>query len=289
LIKKPNKIKEAKIGGKGMLRGLYNASTAMQVESARLDTIANNLANAQTVGYKKDKMVSQSFPEVLTARLKNDPNAQIKPYNIIGTINHGVHIDQVKTDWGQGPLQQTENPTDLALFGNGFFVVRTGQNAIQYTRDGSFAVDAAGYLVDSNGNRVQAYDNAGFRDINVGGSDFTVDLSGNVYNVQNQYVGTMAVVDFYANNPATGQLEVVRDDALEKVGDNLYVVYDNQNYQPTPVATTIKQGYRETSNVDLNEEITNMMEVYRHYESAQRIASMIDQTLDKTVNEVGKV
>lgn len=264
-----------------MLRGLYNATTAMQVETARLNAIANNIANAETTGYKKDKMVSQSFPDVLVARIGNKAGAVIRPFDIIGSINHGVHVDQVKTDWFQGPLQQTDNTTDLALTGNGFFVLRVGEgeNDYRYTRDGAFAVDADGYLVNQNGYRVQGYDDQNeFVDILVGNERFSVDPAGDIYTDQQQYAGTIAVEDFEN-----------RDDALEKAGDNLYVVYDPEQYQSHPVGTGIKQGHIEVSNVDINKEITDMMEVYRHYESAQRIVSMLDQTLDKTVNEVGRV
>ncbi|MDK2902492.1 MAG: flagellar basal-body rod protein FlgF [Clostridiales bacterium] len=262
-----------------MLRGLYNATTAMQVETARLNAIANNMANAETTGYKKDKMVSQSFPDVLVARIENKAGASIRPFDIIGSINHGVHVDQVKTDWLQGPLQQTDNVTDLALTGNGFFVLRVGENDYRYTRDGAFAVDGEGYLVNQNGYRVQRYDEQNeFADILVGNERFSVDPAGNVYTDQQQYVGAIAVVDFED-----------RDGALEKAGYNLYVVYDPEQYQYQFAGAGIKQGYLEVSNVDINKEMTDMMEVYRHYESAQRIVSMLDQTLDKTVNEVGRV
>lgn len=261
-----------------MLRGLYNAATAMQVETERLNTIANNIANAQTVGYKMDKMISQSFPDILVAKLDNAADAIIRPFDCIGYINHGVHVDQVITDWMQGPLQQTDNPTDMALMGDGFFVVNTPLG-YRYTRDGAFGVDAQGYLVTHDGYRVQGYveGNETLADIPVGNDRFSVDAAGNIYDDQHQYVATIATVDF-ADRGAIG-----------KIGGNLYVNYDPQNNPAQLVAAGIKQGYIEMSNVDINKEMTDMIEVYRHYESAQRVVSMLDQTLDKTVNEVGKV
>jgi flagellar basal-body rod protein FlgG len=158
----------------------------------------------------------------------------------------------------------------VALEGDGFFVVNTS-DGIRYTRDGAFAVTSGGYLVNSEGNYIQGTNG----NIYVGGGDFTIDEQGYV-SVDGQTVNKLLLVTF---DDLTG---------LEKVGSNMFA----QGSAGTPQEATdckVKQGSLESSNVDMSEEMVTMVELNRAYQVNQRVLTMLDQSLSKTVNEVGKV
>ena len=149
-----------------MVRGLYTAWTGMVNEQKRLDVISNNMANADTTGFKKQGVTSQSFDDELTIRI-HDNNQYNRTKVPIGNMNLGVKIGETYHDFSQGSLRETGNTYDLALSGDGFFTIQTtdkqGVTSTKYTRDGSFTVTTEGYLVtkdgdyvlDTNGNRIQ--------------------------------------------------------------------------------------------------------------------------------------
>ena len=126
-----------------MVRGLYTAYTGMANEQKRLDIIANNLANAATVGYKEESVTNQSFDEVLSIKIRDESEA----YNDrpIGTMNLGVKLGETYTDYNQGSLRQTDGTYDLALDGKGFFALsvmdKSGNISTKYTRNGSFTMN----------------------------------------------------------------------------------------------------------------------------------------------------
>lgn len=255
-----------------MLRSLYTATTGMMVQRNKMDNITNNITNVDTIGYKKDYMLTRSFDDVLIERM-NDPNivaTRIRTNNDVGDHNWGLYVDEVFTSFAQGSPEQTEQPNELAIQGEGFFVVNTPDGA-RYTRAGNFRVDSEGYLVNNNGYYVQTTEG---QNVYVGDGEFSINVLGDV-NVDGQVTGTIAVVTF--------------DDlqGLRKAGENLYYHYDNaapvfaENYQ-------VLQGYIETSNVDVASETVDMISTSRAYESCYKIAQMIDQSLSKTVNDIAK-
>lgn len=255
-----------------MLRSLYTATTGMLVQRNKMDNITNNITNVDTVGYKKDYMLSRSFDDVLIERI-NDPNIMARRLggtNEVGDHNWGLYVDEIVTSFAQGNLEQTEQPNELAIQGEGFFVVNTPEGE-RYTRAGNFRIDSEGYLVNNNGYYVQTEDG---NNLLVGGGDFSVDYQGNV-TVDGQMVGRVAVVTFEDLN------------GLRKAGENLYYHYqgaepiDAQNYQ-------VLQGYIEGSNVNVASETVDMISTSRAYESCYKIAQMIDETLGKTVNNIAK-
>lgn len=247
-----------------MVRGLYIATSGMQTQSKKMDVVSNNLANIDTKGYKSDNLLSQSFGEILTEKLK-DPN--IVNVRTLET-GAGVHIDQIHTLFQQGSMEQTNKSTDLSILGDGFFVIDTPQGE-RYTRAGNFTVDAQGYLTTNEGNRVLSEN--GY--IYVGNDKFSVSAD-----------GTITAQD------STQKLRIVTFDdnqALRKQGSNLFYCiegqpYDSANYQ-------IRQGYLENSNVDLTTQIIEMINISRNFETNQRVIRMLDETLGKAVNEIGKV
>jgi len=251
-----------------MLKSMYIASTGMKVQREKLDVLSGNIANIETTGYKQDKLVSSSFQDMLITRL-NDP-AIFSIRKEIGINTAGVRVDEVVTDFTAGSIEETGRLSDLALIGSGFFVVGTNDGE-KFTRDGGMAVDAEGYLVTAEGDYVLGENG----NIQVGSNGFEVSSTGEV-SVDGTYIDTLRIVMF--------------DDetALRKSGDNLFI-----NFAGSAMAdaegVTIVQGSLEASNVDMAETMVDMMAVSQAYGTNQSILKMIDGTLEKTVNEVGKV
>lgn len=140
-----------------MLKGLYTAYTGMINEQHRLDTMTNNLANASTVGYKKEGATSQSFDAVLTVKIK-DASVGERLVQRMGKNNPGVKIGENYTDYTQGSFRVTGNTYDLALGGEGFFAIeftnKAGETSTMYTRAGQFTLNREGYLVTEDGDYV---------------------------------------------------------------------------------------------------------------------------------------
>ncbi len=248
-----------------MLRCFYTAGTGMLVQRDKMDVLTNNLINADTVGYKSDFLVSESFNEMLIRRL-NDPYGGS---SIVGELGTGAHIGNVVTSFKQGNLEYTGRECDLALEGQGFFVVAATQGE-RYTRDGSFSVSDAGYLVNSDGYYVKG---VGER-IYVGDGEVTIDELGNVY-VEDVFADRIRIVSF-------------EDTAgLRKDENNLYASAGQRAGEDSE--TKVRQGYLESSNVEISGELADMLMISRAYETNQRVLRMVDGTLDKAVNEVGRI
>ena len=140
-----------------MLKGLYTAYTGMLNEQHRMDTLTNNLANASTVGFKKEGATSQAFHSILTVKVK-DQSVGTKNVERMGRNNPGVRIGENYTDFTQGSFRITDNTYDLALAGEGFFAVeftnKAGETSTMYTRAGQFTLNREGYLVTEDGDYV---------------------------------------------------------------------------------------------------------------------------------------
>lgn len=249
-----------------MFRGLYTAGTAMLTQNKRMDVVANNLANAQTVGFKKDSLISRSFNDILLSEIYDD-DAQVFP--VIGPTNTGIHVDRTITSFEAGSLEDTGTPSDFALIGDGFFVIETA-NGMRFTRAGNFAFDANGRMLTTEGNIVMGTQG----EIRVNPKDFNVDSSGNIYS-EGVLVNRFSIVEF--NNT----------DNLKKEGSSLYIASNPEDVRPS--TTLVKQGALETANVDLTKEYINMIELSRNQESNQRVIRMLDEVLGKAVNEIGAV
>jgi flagellar basal-body rod protein FlgF len=250
-----------------MLRCYYTAGTGMLAQRDRMEVLSNNLTNVETTAYKSDSLISSTFEDMMIENL-SDPNI-VSTNNIVGALGTGTHIEEVCTSFEQGGIEETDRTCDFALEGDGFFVVST-PDGNRYTRDGSFSVSSAGYLVTSEGYYVQG---SGGR-IYVGGDDFTVDEQGNIY------VGD-ALTDKF-------QIVAFEDSSvLRKDGSNLY--YSVSGGAKSSADTKVVQGSLEGSNVDTAEELTRLLSVSNAYQLNQRVLSMLDKSLEKAVNEVGKV
>ena len=252
-----------------MVRGLYIAGTGMLLQRRRMETITNNIVNAETTGYKKEFNIAHSFDEVFLRRINDNRPILSTPGRAVGPLNLGTQVDHLYIDFTQGATEGTERPTDFALLGDGFFVVQTADGE-RYTKTGHFYLNDAGFLTDGDGNLLLG-DNG---PINVGGLNFSVDIAGNVFTADG-YIDTIRVVSFEDNS------------TLRRQGNNLYFATEPPLAAAHPYS--IAQGFLEMSNVDIGREMVDMLAMYRTYETNQRMITMIDETIGKAVNEIGRI
>lgn len=258
-----------------MLKGLYTAYTGMINEQHRLDTMTNNLANASTVGFKKEGATSQSFDDILTVKIK-DQSVGLQNVQRIGTNNPGVKIGENYTDYTQGSFRVTDNTYDLALGGEGFFAIeytnKAGETSTMYTRAGQFTLNRDGYLVNENGDYVLGTQNQRIRLNTLQDSE----ISSNGTITQNGVeVARIQVTDFEDYN------------YLEKFGETYYRPVEGARTVQT--GATVNSGYLEMSNVQVVSEMVNLIAITRAYESNQKIIQTYDDTLDVAVNQLGRV
>lgn len=348
-----------------MIRGLYISASSAIAEAKRIDVIANNIANVNSSGYKKDVMVTQNFPEILISRINDrfdkdlkgggasgsgttgetdgdlytaearsgyfnvetplgisrsrsirfmadeegflvtpqgnyilgqkgrintggaditvDETGQVlaggtavdrlkvsNPLNVLGHLSYGIHSSEIMIDFEQGQLNSTGNSFDLALRGKGFFCIDTPEGE-RYTRNGSFAKDAEGWLVTKEGYRVIG--EGGY--IMIDGSDMTVNEKGEVFSGA-QLVDKLKLVDF--------------DDykVLRKEGNGLIKIAEGVEAEPAITAGMIQQGFLEGSNVNSVKEMVEMLTMMRTYEANQKMIKIHDELIGKAVNEIAR-
>jgi flagellar basal-body rod protein FlgF len=240
-----------------MNSGMYAALSGNLSAMRRLEVISNNLANASTPGFKGDQI---QFESVL-ASVKNPSQASQAPV---------FSNEQFSTDFSPGTLQKSDNVLDLALEGDGFFVVNTPQGPA-YTRQGNFHRGAGGRLVNADGYEVQGKNGA----ISVAGGRVEIGAGGAV-TVDGAAAGTLAQVDF------------PKPYLLTKVGGGLFVPTDPQA-ATNPASAEVKQGYLESSNVKVIVEMARMIEASRYFESCAKAVRSYDDMTSKAANDLGKV
>lgn len=264
-----------------MVKGLYTAYTGMVNEQKRLDILTNNLANADTNGYKKEGTTSQTFADELAIKIKDSSDYDISKR--LGGISLGVHLGEVYTDFSAGSYKVTDGETDFAIDGNGFFAIsftdKAGNTSVKYTRDGAFTVNRQGYLVTKDGDYVlnQAGAMAGNANAYIQVNpllDIAVDESGQIYQ-DGQLVAQIGVVDFADYN------------YISKYGENMYDLVEGG--QIVASDARVDQGCIEASNVNVVTEMVKMITISRAYQAGQKVINAEDSTLDKAVNQVGKV
>ena len=238
-----------------MNSGMYAALSGNLSAMRRLDVISNNLANANTTGFKADHL---DFDSVLSG-VKN--STQTEPV---------FSADRFYTDYSAGPLQKSDNVLDVALSGDGFFVVNTPQGAA-YTREGNFHLGSDGKLLSADGYEVQGKNGGA---ITVNGSRVQIAADGTV-SVDGNQVGALAVVDF------------PKPYALNKSGNGVFLPANGQ----AAVASTaqVKQGYLESSNVQVVTEMARMIEASRYFEICSKAVQSYDTMASHAANDLGKV
>jgi len=254
-----------------MNRSLYIAATGMNAEQAQMDVISNNLANVSTNGFKGSRAV---FQDLLYQTVRQPGAPTTEQTDLPSGLQLGTGVQQVATErlYTQGSLQQTGNSTDVAIEGNGFFQVQMPDGTTAYTRDGSFQTNQNGQIVTATGfpvlPAITVPSNATSLTI---GQDGTVSVTqpGNVNSIQ---IGTMQLASFV--NP-TG---------LEALGNNLLSETTSSGAptvaQPgTNGVGNVNQGYVETSNVNVVQELVNMIQTQRSYELNSKAVQTSDQML----------
>jgi len=251
-----------------ILRSIYNTARQMNVLQKKQENSAANTANVNTPGYKYQELVQRSMKEYEvknhTGGLGNNEEQKL------GSINFGTEIDEAYTSFSQGILKETGVASDFSINGDGFFAVQMQNGQTGYTRSGNFKIDKLQQLVTQEGFPVLGIDNQNnVSNIRVENDRLSIDNRGYL-NGTNQKIMTVDFADYTA---------------LELKGNSIYSTTQGATQLED---STISQGYLEGSNVNLLDEMVKMIEVSREFESNQRTLKAIDETLQKTVNEIGR-
>ena len=256
-----------------MMRSLWISKTGMEAQQTQLDTISNNLANVSTNGYKRAHAV---FEDLMYQNLRQAGAASSEQTTLPTGLQVGLGTRAVATsrNFSQGNLQQSGNNLDVAILGNGFFEVQMPDGTTGYTRDGSFQVNATGQLVTNNGYPV----NPGIT-IPVDARSVTIAADGTVSvllpgEATAQSVGQIQITNFV--NPA----------GLEPRGQNVYAETAASGTPNTGAPGqgglgSLRQGFVETSNVNVVEELVAMIQTQRAYELNSKAIQTSDQMLQK--------
>ena len=263
----------------------------------KVETIANNVANANTVGFKKDQLV---FKEHLTAFTQgvqdiDIPRKEFSPadfYHTQGAENAMVAVDGNFTIHEQGQFIPTSNPLDVALKGEGFLEVLT-PTGVRFTRKGNLSINRESELVTDQGFKVlgaleatsealrdpasiNSFPKPEDRVVKIPtNSKLTVSLDGELL-TKGGSIGKLSIVEFADKH------------ALKKEGNSLFITPDEANVIRTDIKTTVNQGFLEGSNVNAIEEMSDLIQAHRHFESIQKAINAYDSISGKAANEIGK-
>lgn len=272
-----------------MLRGFYTAASGMIAQQRHQELVSNNIANANTPGYKADQGVLRSFPEMLIRQMgsKNIPttNGLKLPVNRpIGSLHTGVYAQESIPNFSQGDIRETGMFTDLALVDNDtpdeaggvFFTVQNADGDVRYTRNGNFTVDAEGFITTNEGYYVL---NQTGNPIQTNGLEFTVTANGVV---QGDGINAPLGIVYIAN---TNELIKEENDLLSAEAGNVNAV----NPDAAGANFTVHQQHLESSNVNAMQSMTDMMNAYRSFEMNQRVLKAYDESMGKAVNDIARL
>lgn len=278
------------------MKNIWVPLSGQVAQQRKVETIANNVANANTVGFKKDQLV---FKEHLTALTKgvediHIPRKEFSPddfYHSQGAENAMVAVDGSFTIFEQGQLTPTNNPLDVGLQGNGFLEVLTPAG-VRFTRKGNLTINREGELVTDHGYRVLSAINATEEVLRGPAADnlprpeertirlptnskVTINREGEIL-TRDGIINRLSVVEFKDQH------------ALRKEGNSLFITPDETNISRTDIKTSVNQGFLEGSNVNAIEEMSELIKAHRHFESIQKAINAYDQISGKAANEIGK-
>jgi flagellar basal-body rod protein FlgG len=257
-----------------MIRALWTSASGMAAQQTTIDTIANNLANINTNGFKKSRV---NFQDLMyqTMRTAGTTTAQGTQLPVGIQVGMGSKVVSVEKLFLQGDFAQTRNPLDLAIEGKGFFKLMSQSREV-YSRSGAYKTDKEGYISDGNGNRLQPE----FA-IPAKTATITIESGGKLVAAgsDGKELGSTQLQLFNFANPA----------GLQSMGHNLYIASDGSGepIQGNPGVDdfgTILQGYVESSNVDVVEEMINMIMAQRAYEMGTKVIQTSDQALQQANN-----
>ncbi|MDT8445499.1 MAG: flagellar basal-body rod protein FlgF [bacterium] len=249
---------------------IFSLMSALKGQQRQMDAVANNLANVNTPGYKKDTVL---FKEVFNEYSMQDLESEQESFSheqFISplTRSHSSFVapDHVAARMSNGKMTPTQNPFDLSLQKSGFFTVE-GEHGTAYTRNGRFMQDAQGYLITNGGEKVLGENGP----IKIDGKSFAVGRDGSVM-VDNQKVDRLKIANFE------------QPDRLTKLGNSLWVPGSDAQVPIPQSDVVIHQGIYEGSNVETVEEMVEMITLNRHYEAAQKALKSNDELSGQVIN-----
>lgn len=262
-----------------MVRGLYTSASGALVAQNQVDTIANNLANVNTSGFRQTLMQIQSAPSFNIFRIQTDPGTAkrtglpgVATQQYVGPLGTGANIYDTPTDFQSGALQTTGNPLDLALTGNNsaFFTVQT-PNGIRYTRNGEFVRDGAGVLRTQDGGAVLG---TGGAPIQLQNGDVTIGNDGTISQ----------------NNQVVGQLQLTQFSNLVNLrpeGSNYYLPSGNAGATPASGAS-VQQGFLEKSNSNVILSMVDLITAERWFDANEKSIKTQDDATNNAITQVAK-
>jgi flagellar basal-body rod protein FlgG len=279
------------------MKNIWVPLSGQVAQQRKVETIANNVANANTVGFKKDQLVFKEHLTALTSGVEDIhiPRKEFSPadfYHTDGAENAMVSVDGSFTVFEQGNMIPTSNPLDLALKGEGFIEVLS-PHGVRFTRKGNLSLSRDGELVTDQGFKVLSALNITDellrspassenlpspeeRIIKVpGNTKLTFTSEGEILTKEG-IVGKISVIEFKDKH------------ALKKEGNSIFLSPDEKNINRTNIQTTVNQGFLEGSNVNAIEEMSELIKAHRHFESIQKAINAYDQISGKAANEIGK-
>ena len=253
-----------------MLDSLYIGATGMQAQQMNIDTIANNLANVNTAGFKRSRIDFEDLLYRTVATAGMTTSGQALALNKTGM---GTAIASTGKVFTEGDIKKTGEPMDLAINGQGFFEILMPDSSLAYTRNGAFQLNADGMLVMRGGQRLNAS-----VQVPVDTISLRVDPDGRVF----------ATVAAEKQPVELGQIELVsfqNPTGLSAVGDNLFVATDRSGvampgYPGENGAGTLSQGFLESSNVRLIDEMIALIVAQRAYEINAKVVQASDELLN---------
>lgn len=232
-----------------MLAGFYTAASGLLVQQRNVNVIGNNMTNSQTVGYRSQRVMQSTFEHNYLTRYENGV------YKYIGQGDPATLVDEVETNFNYSSLEDSDNPFDMAIAGDGYFNIQ-GQNRQYMTRNGNFNIDEEGYLVLEDVGRVLGENGT----LKINGSDFTVTKDGYVFDADNQYVDKLLIT------------KVAQGSNLRKYPNGMFST-DRANIVNNP---DVYQFTLERSNVDMNQEYTRLIEAQRALQACATALSTVD-------------
>lgn len=247
-----------------MISGIYFATSGMNVDQKRMEILSNNLANINSIGFKKRNAVFTNYRDIQINYLNKD--------TFLGAVSDGLIIGDISVDLTNGSLKFTQNPLDLSINDYNFFVVEDLAKNNLLTKNGSFKLDNENYLVNCDGYKVLG--EKGYIKLN-NCDNLTIDSQGNIF-LNNEFIDKLKITSI--NNPQD----------LYITNSNYFILKDNVKI-PEKKEINIKQGFLEISNVNGINEMVDMIEAMRSYEINQKMIKMQDDTLSKAVNNIAKL
>jgi flagellar basal-body rod protein FlgG len=250
---------------------LWSAKTGLDAQNTQMAIISNNLANANTTGYKSQRAAFQDlmYQNVRQVGAQSTQNTQ---YSTGLTLGTGVRIVATEANYAQGSSTTTNNPLDLQISGRGFFQITLPDGSLAYTRDGSFTMDNQGNVVTASGYPIQPAITipVGTQSVTVGNDGAVTAVSASGKTTQ---IGQVQLADF------------INEQGLQNIGNNLVIESAASGSPQTGTAGanglgTIQQGSLETSNVNTVTELVNMIECQRAYEMNSKAITTTDQMLE---------